>query len=259
MYEPTLGRFLARDPLPPNGQQILYPFPDMSSRRQISSAGVGFYPNAYAYAASNPTNFRAPRGVTYAPASEPSVSSTNLRTQPRAANKTIVRLCCDRITLTGRTAYHTSIVLECNNALYKFEAGPTLGLFTPKQCREKLKSCLYGQLYAFGRTTDIATVRKQNCITAVAVGDCEGILRCLRQWTKKINDCCIPYNPTLMLGGFNSNSAAWWLTARCIPWEDRQDADRKLRANCRTAIQIGWPPSSDPNKYFPDCLKLPGD
>lgn len=30
MYEPKLGRFLSRDPLPENGTALLYPFPDMT-------------------------------------------------------------------------------------------------------------------------------------------------------------------------------------------------------------------------------------
>jgi len=48
MYEPTLGRFLSRDPKPENGIELLYPFPDMTK---------------YGYAANNPINRTDPSGL----------------------------------------------------------------------------------------------------------------------------------------------------------------------------------------------------
>ena len=48
MYEPKLGRFLSRDPLPQNGVELLYPFPDLTR---------------YAYVRNNPVNLTDQSGL----------------------------------------------------------------------------------------------------------------------------------------------------------------------------------------------------
>jgi RHS repeat-associated protein len=57
MYQPTLGRFLSRDPLVPGGPQILYPFPDMKTPTAPELASL------YGYVSNNPTNLVDPSGL----------------------------------------------------------------------------------------------------------------------------------------------------------------------------------------------------
>ena len=61
MYQPTLGRFLSRDPLPANGPQILHPFPDMKSSAFQTMGGLSA--SSYVYARSNPVNLADPLGL----------------------------------------------------------------------------------------------------------------------------------------------------------------------------------------------------
>lgn len=54
MYQPKLGRFLSRDPMPENGVTLLSPVPDMTRYWQDS---------AYAYVRNNPVNLADPSGM----------------------------------------------------------------------------------------------------------------------------------------------------------------------------------------------------
>jgi RHS repeat-associated protein len=60
MYQPTLGRFLSRDPLSPNAAQILYPFPNMTSVPKPSNIAET---QGYSYVANNPINSVDPSGL----------------------------------------------------------------------------------------------------------------------------------------------------------------------------------------------------
>ncbi len=53
MYEPTLGRFLSRDPIAENVAEILYPFPGLG---QIPS-------NLYVYVGNRPVTLSDPSGL----------------------------------------------------------------------------------------------------------------------------------------------------------------------------------------------------
>jgi RHS repeat-associated protein len=60
MYQPTLGRFLSRDPLSDTGAQILYPFSDM---RPFASQASDSPPPFYAYVGNSAVNFTDPLGL----------------------------------------------------------------------------------------------------------------------------------------------------------------------------------------------------
>jgi RHS repeat-associated protein len=65
MYQPTLGRFLSRDPLPQDEAQILYPFPTMNALSNAPAVNeFDFdYENAYGYVRNNPVNAVDPAGA----------------------------------------------------------------------------------------------------------------------------------------------------------------------------------------------------
>jgi RHS repeat-associated protein len=57
MYQPSLGRFLSRDPILADGPQILYPFPDMTTASASEFVGL------YSYVSNNPINLVDPSGL----------------------------------------------------------------------------------------------------------------------------------------------------------------------------------------------------
>ena len=59
MYEPKLGRFLSRDPLPVNGVALLFPFPDMTHYVKKGS----FLGHPYSYGTNDPVNLVDPAGL----------------------------------------------------------------------------------------------------------------------------------------------------------------------------------------------------
>lgn len=59
MYQPTLGRFMSRDPLSENGVQVLYPFPDMT--RLVKKGPFSGHP--YSYCKCDPANLVDPAGL----------------------------------------------------------------------------------------------------------------------------------------------------------------------------------------------------
>ena len=59
MYEPKLGRFQSRDPLPENGVELLHPMPDM--RRFVRRTAPD--DNSYWYVENNPVNSVDPSGA----------------------------------------------------------------------------------------------------------------------------------------------------------------------------------------------------
>jgi hypothetical protein len=70
MYQPTLARFLSRDPLPENGTQILYPLPGAS--QSVS--------NLYVYAENAPSDLTDPSGRAPRPECRVQLACTNLLT-----------------------------------------------------------------------------------------------------------------------------------------------------------------------------------
>jgi hypothetical protein len=71
MYQPTLARFLSRDPLPENGTQILYPFPDTKPSKtlapipSLASTNTPSHSdlNLYRYVWNNPVVLFDPSGL----------------------------------------------------------------------------------------------------------------------------------------------------------------------------------------------------
>lgn len=56
MYQPKLGRFMSRDPLPENGPDIFYPVPDMRKYWKPAT-------EPYVYVENNPVNLADPSGL----------------------------------------------------------------------------------------------------------------------------------------------------------------------------------------------------
>jgi len=111
MYQPTLGRFMSRDPLHSSGVQLLHPIPDM---RRFAPNGQ----NGYAFAGHNPVNLVVAAEVlapipplgTWRCANRPTTQTTG-RVEFK---ETFTRECANctetcRIRVTANRCFHESV------------------------------------------------------------------------------------------------------------------------------------------------------
>jgi hypothetical protein len=156
---------------------------------------------------------------------------------------------------------HISIVVDCGKGPSVYEGFPSTSFFVPSFCKKKLKDCGSGQLLVKQHPISERSLKNRNCISILVTQFCGVIQQCLKEQVTKINKCCIPYHAQLKSGGYNSNSAAFWMVARCIPIPEgrRAEFEKKIGALCGRHLTTGWPPAKNQRDWFPDCLKEPTD
>jgi hypothetical protein len=103
MYQPTLARFLSRDPLSQNGVDVLTDTGLYSDRLAAMSGDPWYYGgnwgNPYVYARNNPVRYTDPSGLE-------------------------VTIRCGPVTRYGVTwGYHCAVVVECNGKTCRYEGG----------------------------------------------------------------------------------------------------------------------------------------
>lgn len=234
MYQPTVGRWLSRDPIGVQGQpEIVYSHEYVANRlrgqlRAVSPVTTpprfsGPNVNLYAYVDNSPVSFVDPSGM------------LQVRCPPVGARppKTVtcrLRACATSIPAVPG-ARHLLIVLERTipkrgKVEWAYRCGPSGKGREQKHCCKK-KFGKHGQLVCTDAEykkgfRDWVPKGKEDCerfdIKIVGPGSCETVHRCLQRVLKVIEKCCIDYTPVpLLLGSAcNSNCAVKWMLDLCF-------------------------------------------
>jgi hypothetical protein len=225
------------------------------------------YESPFVYARGNPINHVDPSGSQ--PVPPPPARPTLPGNPPKPGSQTLVRICCQKITLTGTVYRHLQTSFKCGNRTLCYEGNPSGFSKEDKDQRTAdgiYKDCcdpkhpekfqtLAGQLVANKCTAPAlpeAPISDAQCITFRSAGDCNEIDRCMTTVKDAINTkCCYAY-----IGrghGHTSNSVAYWLAQYCLHPDatTRGEIVKWIDKNCRTGEMPGFPPTD----LKPECLE----
>ena len=237
-YSPLLGRFLSLE------------------SRHVPDGD----PNQYRYAFNSPVSFNDPNGLRPQQILQPP--------NPPPAPRTLVTVCCRKISITGNTFKHLDISFQCGDRTVCHEGNPSrlrpdmdrknpTGVYAECKVKGQIPAHLntgVGQLIANKCKAKTPLPNRpgetESCLSFNVAKACADIDSCMGKVADAINKkCCFPYAGQ---ESYTSNSVAAWMMHYCLRPDEttRQQIITWVATKCSTARLPGFPP----REFRPACI-----